>query len=308
MSITLRLMERKDWDEVAQLIHASLNTWYKKNRGFELVGGPWETMRVFPRVYESLDPNCCILAVDSESRRIAGSCFFHPRPTHVSFGIMNVHPDFFGRKAAVLMLQYILDFAAKENKPVRMVSNAMNLDSFSLYNKAGFKPTGMFQEMVLKVPEEGVPCHCPKGCIIRDARIDDVPEMVALEMELYGIHREKDFRYFIENEQRIWHTSVLIDESGKIAGFLNSINDLGSNMLGPGIARTEAQATGLLCAELNQHKGRTPAWIVPSCASETLKALYSLGAKNFEINVSQVYGTAQPATGIVMPTFMPETS
>ena len=301
-------MEQQDWNEVARLIHASLNVWFKKNRGFELVPGPWETMLVFPRVYESLDPNCCILAVDSESGRIAGACFFHPRPTHVSLGIMNTHPDFFGRKAAGLMLQYILDFAAKENKPVRLVSNAMNLDSFSLYNKAGFQPTGLFQEMLLKVPDEGVPCHCPKGYTIRDARLDDVPEMVALEMELYGIHREKDFRYFIVNEQKIWHMSVLLDESGKIAGFLNSVNDPGSNMLGPGLARTEAQATGLLCAGLNRYKGRTPAWIVPSCASETLKVLYSLGAKNFEINVSQVYGKAQPATGIVMPTFMPETS
>ena len=308
MGITLRLMEEKDWDEVARLIHASLNVWYKKNRGFELVRGSWEKMLVFPRVYESLDPNCCILAVDSESGQIAGSCFFHPRPTHVSLGIMNVHPDFFDRKAAKLMLQYILDFAAKENKSVRLVSNAMNLDSFSLYNKAGFAPTCLFQEMVLKVPEEGVPCHCPKGCIIRDANPDDVPQMVALEMELYGIEREKDFRYFIENKQKIWHSSVLIDESGKIAGFLHSINDPGSNMLGPGIARTESQATGLICAELNQHKGRTPAWIVPSHAKETLGALYSLGAKNFEINVSQVYGTTKPADGIVMPTFMPETS
>ncbi len=308
MSITLRLMEPKDWDEVARLIHASLNVWYKKNRGFELVGGPWETMLVFPRVYESLDPNCCILAVDSASGRIAGSCFFHPRPTHVSLGIMNVHPDFFGKKAAMPMLRYILDLAAKENKPVRLVSNAMNLDSFSVYNKAGFVPTCLFQEMVLKVPEEGVPCHCPQGCTIRDAKPDDIPEMVALEMELYGIHREKDFRYFIANEQKIWHSSVLIDESGKIAGFLHSINDPGSNMLGPGIARTEAQATGLICAELNRHKGRTPAWIVPSHAQETLRELYSLGAKNFEINVSQVYGTAPPAKGIVLPTFMPETS
>ena len=308
MGITLRLMEKKDWDEVAQLIHASLNAWYKKNRGFELVRGPWEKMLVFPRVYESLDPNCCILAIDSESGRIAGSCFFHPRSTHVSLGIMNVHPDFFDRKAAKLMLQYILDFAAKENKSVRLVSNAMNLDSFSLYNKAGFAPTCLFQEMVLNVPEDGVPCHCPKGCVIRDANPDDVPQMVALEMELCGIEREKDFRYFIENKQKIWHSSVLLDESGKIAGFLHSVNDPGSNMLGPGIARTESQATGLICAELNQHKGRTPAWIVPSHAKETLKTLYSLGAKNFEINVSQVHGTAKPALGIVMPTFMPETS
>ncbi len=308
MTMLIRLMENKDWDEVARLIHASLNVWYQKNRGFPLVGGPWETMRIFPRVYEALDPNCCVLAVDSDSNRIAGSCFFHPRPSHISLGIMNVHPDFFGKKAAQPMLKYIIDLAEKENKPLRLVSNAMNLDSFSLYNKAGFVPTCLFQEMVLSVPATGVPVDCPVGCTIRDATLADVPEMVALEKELYSLDREKDFRFFIENKEGIWHSSVLLGASGKIEGFLNSINDPGSNMLGPGIARTEAQAAALLCTELNQHKGRTPAWIVPSHCKEVLRTLYALGAKNFEINVSQVRGSWTPAKGVVMPTFMPETS
>ncbi|MGL6196907.1 MAG: GNAT family N-acetyltransferase, partial [Thermoguttaceae bacterium] len=300
----LRLLEKKDWDEVARLIHASLNVWYKKNRGFELVGGNWETMRVFPRVYEALDPNCCVIAVDTESGRIAGSCFFHPRPTHISLGIMNVHPDFFGKKIAMPILNYIIDYAEREKKPIRLVSNAMNLDSFSLYNKAGFVPTCMFQEMVLNVPESGVPCCCPSGFSIRNAKIEDVPKMVALEKELYHLDREKDFRFFIENSGNLWHTSVLVNEKNEIDGFLSSINDPGSNMLGPGIARTESQAIALVCAELNQHKGKTPAFLVPSHAKEVLKVLYGLGAKNFEINVSQVYGDWKPATGIVFPTFM----
>ena len=300
-------MEQKDWDEVAKLIHASLNVWYKKNRGFELVGGPWETMRVFPRVYESLDPNCCILAVDSGAGRIAGSCFFHSRSTHVALGIMNVHPDFFGKKAGNMMLDYIIKFAQAENKPVRLVSNAMNLDSFSLYNKAGFVPTCMFQEMVLKVPEEGVPDHCPQGCTIRDAKESDIPDMVELEKEICGIDREKDFRYFLANNDGIWHTSVMLGASWRIEGFINSINDPGSNMLGPGVARTEEHATGLICSELNHHKGRTPAWLVPSHCTKTLAVLYGLGAKNFEINVSQVYGDQYPVHGVILPTFMPET-
>lgn len=305
----LRLMEKKDWNEVAKLIYDSLNVWFKKNLGVDKVTGPWETMLVFPRIYESLDPNCCILAVDEQNDRIAGSCFFHPRPSHISLGIMNVHPDYFGKKAAGMMLRYIIDLAKEQNKPVRFVSNAMNLDSFSLYSKAGFVPTCLFQEMVLQVPEEGVPCHCPEGYEIRNGVLEDVAEMVALEKELYGIERTQDFTYFLKNEGKIWHTSVLVSKStGKIDGFLNSVDDPGSNMLGPGIARTEAQTLGLICAELNRYKGRCPAWIVPAHAREVLKGLYGLGAKNIEINVSQILGEAPPTKGIVMPTFMPETS
>lgn len=305
--MNIRLMESNDWDEVAQLIHASLNVWYKKNRGFDLVPSPWETMRIFPRVYEALDPNCCVIAVDPESGKIAGSCFFHPRPTHISLGIMNVHPDFFGKKVSTPLLKYVTNLGEKEKKPIRLVSNAMNLDSFSLYNKAGFVPTCLFQEMVLKIPEQGVPVPLPNGCAVRDATLADVPEMVALEQGLCGINREKDFRFFIENREGIWHTSVLLGESGKIEGFLSSINDPGSNMLGPGVARTESQGQALVAAELNQHKGRQPAFLVPSHCKDLLKMLYDLGAKNFEINVSQVYGEVFPVKGIVFPTFMPET-
>lgn len=305
----LRLMEKGDWDEVAQLIYESLRVWFKENLGVDKVSGPWEPMRIFPRVYEALDPNCCILAIDPETGRIAGCCFFHPRPTHISLGIMNVHPDYFGKKAAGPMLRYITDLGKEQGKPIRFVSNAMNLDSFSLYNKAGFVPTCIFQEMVLRVPEEGVPCRCPEGYEIREGKPEDVPEMVALEKELYGIDREKDFAFFLKNEEKIWHTSVLVDKStGKIDGFLNSVNDPGSNMLGPGIARMQSQALGLICAELNQNKGRSPAWIVPSHAKELLQGLYALGARNIEINMSQILGDPPPCKGIVMPTFMPETS
>ncbi|MDR0609768.1 MAG: hypothetical protein LBG58_06640 [Planctomycetaceae bacterium] len=51
-------------------------------------------------VYESLDPNCCVLVEEINSKRIAGSCFFHPRPRHVSLGILNTRPDFFGNGVA----------------------------------------------------------------------------------------------------------------------------------------------------------------------------------------------------------------
>jgi len=182
----------------------------------------------------------------------------------------------------------------------------MNLDSFSLYNRAGFVPTIFFQDMTLKVPESGIPYSVPNRGIIRDAVQNDVAEIVALEKELFHIEREKDFRYFIENRDGIWHLSVLVGADGKINGYLASVADPGSNMLGPGVARTEA-AAALLCAELNRHRGRQPVWLVPSQAKELVQAMYVLGAKNCELHVSQVRGDWQPPKGVVMPTFMPET-
>jgi GNAT superfamily N-acetyltransferase len=307
MNFQTRLMLPADWDEVSQLIYQSLNVWYEKNRGFKLILGSWETMRVFPRVYESLDPNCCVLVEETNSRRIAGSCFFHPRSRHVSLGILNTHPDFFGYGVASKLLRYVTDLADKQGKPLRLVSGATNVDSFSLYNKAGFVPTCFYQDMILSVPAGGIPVDVPPGTVIRNATEADIPAMVALELELSGIEREQDYRFFLKNADGIWHVAVLIGSTGKLDGFLVSINDPGSNMLGPGVVRTEEQAAALIRFELNKHCGCSPVWLVPSRCRQLVEAMYVLGAKNCELHITQTRGTEFPQSGIVFPTFMPET-
>ncbi len=207
-------------------------------------------------MYEDLDPGCCVVAEDSDSGTLLGSCFYHPRETHVSLGIMNSHPDSFGQGVAVKLLRHITDFADREGKPVRLVSSAMNLDSFSLYNRHGFVPRLVFQDMFAPVPDNGLTQTTSLDGRVREATLADVPAMVALEEELVGIRREKDYRYFIENRRGVWHASVIENDRGKIDGFLVSIYHPGSNMLGPGVMRTEEQATALILRELNHHAGR----------------------------------------------------
>ncbi|MDO5581715.1 MAG: GNAT family N-acetyltransferase [Planctomycetia bacterium] len=308
MSFKTRLMEEGDQSAVADLIYKSLNTWYLKNRGFELVSGPSDTMMVFPRVYEALDPHCCVLAEDTETGRIAGSCFFHPRPTHVSLGILNVHPDYFGKRVSSLLVKYVSSYAEEKSLPLRLVSSAMNLESFNLYNRYGFQPVIFFQDMVLEVPPEGVPNQIPSGMIIRKAVMEDVPAMVRLEKRLCKIDREKDFRFFIENREKIWRTSLLIDEkTGELEGFTASVLDPGSNMIGPGVAQTEMGMNALIRYELNAYPGKKPVWLIPSNALCLRKSMFEIGAQNCETHILQVQGEFYPPCGTVIPSFMPET-
>ena len=53
--------------------------------------------------------------------RIAGSCFYHPRDSHVGLGIMNAAPEFAGRGVAKALLTEILERAGE--LPVRLVSS-----------------------------------------------------------------------------------------------------------------------------------------------------------------------------------------
>ena len=107
----LRPMQLEDRTEVAELICVSTNYWYQmRARPPIFTAGPAST-GIFFDVYEALDPGCGVVAENPENGRLMGSCFYHPREKHVSLGIMNVHPNYFGQGVARALLEYIIDFA-----------------------------------------------------------------------------------------------------------------------------------------------------------------------------------------------------
>jgi GNAT superfamily N-acetyltransferase len=303
--IELRPMQASDRTEVTELIHLSTNTWYQTHGRPRLFSRGLEAGLFFD-VYERLDPGCGVVAVSEYSGRLAGSCFYHPRPTHVSLGIMNVHPNYFGCGAARALLQYVIDVAEQQQKPLRLVSSAMNLDSYSLYTRAGFVPQVVFQDLILPVPPDGLPQRAAGDPKVREAVAADVPAMDRLETELVGISRQQDYGYFLENRDGLWHVSVCPDDRGGLDGFLASLSHPGFTMLGPGLARTAQQAASLLLAELDRCRGRTPLFLVPAQCSALVQQMYQWGAKNCEIHFSQVRGPCPPVRGIQMPTFLPE--
>lgn len=306
----LRTMQPVDYEAVAELVCESTNAWYHANGKPPIFLGGHASTMLFCEVYESLDPGCCVLAEDETTGRLMGSCFYHPRSTHVSLGIMNVHADFFGGGVARKLLTFVTEFADQKNLPVRLVSSAMNLDSFSLYSKAGFQPIATFQDMIFSVPEKGVeafnPETLPPDIKLRDAKIEDVESMVALERNVAGIERERDFRYFIENESGFWHVSVAA-RGDRVCGFVASIAQPGSSMVGPGVFEDESIAIACLNRELNFRRGETMVFLAPCDCRKIVEYAYRIGAKNCEIHFAQSRGPWQRFNGIAMPTFMPET-
>ena len=308
MKFTIRAMEKADWPEVGELIYVSINYWYHTHgSGPKFNNGP-ESTQLFCKIYEDIDPGCCLLAVNESSGSIAASCFYHPRETHVSIGIMNVHPNYFGHGAGKLLMNEIIRVADEQGKPLRLVSSAMNLDSFTLYNRCGFVPRQVFQDMYIEIPEGGLSVEPPSlASRVRSASPDDVNAIAGLEKELVGIRRPDDYAYFIENQDGWWSGSVIEDAKGNLDGFLFSVANSASNLIGPGVARTEEDTAALLHAQLQQHAGRSPVFLVPSDCCDLIKTLYSWGARNCEIHFSQSRGKWSPPTGVVLPTFMPET-
>ena len=227
---------------------------------------------------------------------------------------MNVHPNHSSRGVASRLLDHIIGLADAERKPLRLVSSAMNLDSFSLYTRAGFVPQAAYQDMIFAVPSGGLPAEWAAGTVrsmvgqVREAVLADVPDLVALEMEVAGISRAKDFQYFLENRNGFWHTSVLRNARGQLEGFMTSCGHGGCNMIGPGAALTPEAMLPLLAAELDRHRGRTPVLLMPVQCTELVQAMYHWRARNCETHFSQVRGAASPFHGVHIPTFLPESA
>jgi GNAT superfamily N-acetyltransferase len=307
-SMQLRAMTSNDRFEVAELIYGSINVWYQTHgRPPIFLGGPHVT-EVFYDVYHALEPGCTVVAENPRTGRLMGSCFYHPRKHHVSLGIMNVHPNYFGQGVSSALLRHIIDYTERNGYPaLRLTSSALNLDSFSLYNRHGFVPRCAFQDMFLQVPSEGMRHSVPGADRVRDATPADVPLMAALEMEVSGISREEDYRYCIANSAGFWHVAVYENARGGIDGWMISSAHPAMNMLGPCVARSEAEAAALILRELDRHRGRAPVFLIPVERERLVRQMYEWGARNCELHFCQVRGAFQPFQGISMPSFLPET-
>lgn len=299
--MNLRSMRPGEEAAVATLIHRSTNSWYRKKLGREIFPGPPEDCWIFTETYGSLDPGCCLVAeIDGE---IAGSCFYHPRDTHVGLGIMNVAPEHAGHGVARLLLTGVLERAGQ--LPVRLVSSAMNLDSYSLYTRAGFRAVMVFQDMILPLDRPSPPPPPVPGTV-RTANVADLFAMVDLETEVAGIHRAKDLAHFLRNPGGHWTTLVHRDAAGRIDGWLASVDHPGCRMIGPGVMRDESVTLALLHAQLVHRRGTVPVFLIPTHESDLIAELYGWGCRNVEMHFAQVRGPYVQPQGITLPAFLPE--
>jgi ribosomal protein S18 acetylase RimI-like enzyme len=309
-SIILRSLKDNDVPEHADLLYSSFNSWYWKHGwGKDYFGCSPQETSIFYDIYNDLTPGCSIAAFDDKTGRMMGSCFYHPREHHVSLGIMSVHPNYSGRGVGKQLVDYILNYTKNNDyKSCRLVSSAINMDSFSLYNRAGFIPRVTYHDMVINVPKEGLSDVSVKGeGNIREAEISDIEKMGDLEMEISGIRREIDYRYAIENPRGALHASIYENDQNCIEGFMISVKHPALNMLGPCIARTEEVAIALIRKEIDRFKGTWVLFSIPMDKRKMVEQMYSWKAINVETHLKEVWGEFPGFNGISMPSFLPET-
>jgi len=305
----LRSLCADDRSAYSDMLFSSFNTWYwKRGWGRNYFGCQPHETAIFYDIYNDLSPGCSVAAFDEDSGRLMGACFYHPREHHVSLGIMSVHPDHFGQGVGRTLVNQILDYTrGHDYKSCRLVGSAINMDSFSLYNRSGFIPRVTYHDMVIMVPHDGVSGNVGGDSRVRDATLADVDAMGDLEFEVSGIRRKIDYRYAIENPRGVLHAAVYANDQGGIDGFMISVKHPALNMLGPCVARSEAITIALIQRELARFNGTWALLVVPMEKRKIVEQMYAWGASNVETHLKQVWGEFQDFRGVSLPSFLPET-
>ena len=305
----LRPLRDADVAEYTAMLCSSFNAWYWQHGwGQDYFGCPPRATAIFYDIYNDLTPGHSIAALDNHTGQMMGACFYHPREQHVSLGIMSVHPDYWGRGVGRALVAHILGFARENGyRSCRLVGSALNMNSFSLYNRSGFVPRGVYHDLLLPVAAAGRRPPVPGEDCVRDAAPTDVAGMAALEMEVSGIRRQLDYCYAIANSRGVLHASIYENDQHGIDGFMISVQHPALNMAGPCVARSEEVALALIGRELARFKGEKVLLVVPVDKRQMVEQLYEWGARNVETHLKQVWGEFQPFRGVSMPSFLPET-
>ena len=276
--------------------------------GLPITSAAPEQAGIFMDIYGDISPGGSVAAFDPVSGDMMGACFYHPRERHVSLGVMAVNPDYFGRGVGRALVDHIIHFTEENRYPaLRLVGSAINMNSFSLYNRSGFVPRGGYHDFVIPVPHGGLQVEFPQRECVRVARAADVAAMAELEARVSGITRINDYRYAIDNPRGALRALVYDNRRGGIGGFMIMVKHPALNMLGPCVARDEKVALALILQATEYYRGALPLLVVPMDKRKMVCTLYDWGARNVETHLFQVRGDFQPFNGVNLPSFLPET-
>ena len=123
----LRPLSESDRHAVGELIFASINVWYGKHGCPDIYTCEPRDVEIFFDTYNDLNPGCSIAAEHPETGVLMASCFYHPRESHVSLGIMTVSPSHYGRGLGARLLRHIIDYTESNGFPALRLTRVRSM-------------------------------------------------------------------------------------------------------------------------------------------------------------------------------------
>jgi predicted N-acetyltransferase YhbS len=187
--------------------------------------------------------------------QVAAGNFYSRFDDWAGVGPMIVDPAMQGHGLGRRLMQAVIDHAAAAGyKRIRLLQDAINMTSMSLYTSLGFTVTEPI--VLLQLPDSSAPAP---DSAIRPLTPADADLCGQLSAELYGLSRTRETAYFIKNGPSIGVIPVGLQRDGELIGYAVP------GFFGHGVARNNDDLLTLISggAALSAHPA-TRRWLCPS--------------------------------------------
>lgn len=293
MSVTVRVMEPRDVEEVGDVMVSAFNDVFSRHGYAE----PFPSVNVgisLARSYLDREPEGCFTAWLRGT--IVGSGFVHIRGDTGGIGPVTVDPrrqsDGVGR---ALMTKLIS--AGSGCSSLRLVQDAFNVVSFPLYSRLGFDACGT----AASIAGEGVTGELVEGLEVRNWSPSDMGEIERLDRDLTGISREQDLLFFHSQAPQL----VAFAEK-RLVGYLCILRTGAGSFLGPGVGIDETVLRQLIVSAARLEKNKTLRARFPTRHGGLLRDLLNLGFRVENLQTYMVRGEWSVPRGVDLLALFPE--
>ena len=229
--------------------------------------------------------------------RIVGSAFLHVRGDRAGIGPVTVDPRAQASGAGRAIMHRLLE-ESQRCSSVRLVQDAFNNVSFSLYSKLGFVPRDVVPNLVAEDPR---PQPVANGTEVRLMTVADLDEVAALDTRVTGLARRCDFELLLA-----FGSHLVCQRGGRIVGYLCRLALEDVNHLGPAAAEEPDDLKSLLYHAAQMPGARAARIGLHASQPELVQYAMDSGYAVDHLSTYMVRGDWQPPKGVCAIAQFPE--
>ncbi len=241
--------------------------------------------RVFSMLVKRKDFYSVVALLDG---RPVGSNFLSLMDPVAGVGPITVDPPKQGKDIGRALMQVVLDYAVRNNiKRVRLLQDAFNVASLSLYASLGFnvrEPIAVMQAAPAPNPDDSV----------RPVKKSDLLAIGLLSKSIYKTSRRGEAASSI----RHGIPTFVRERNGRVTGYLTP------GMLGHGVAETEDDMIALIGASAHFLVPDSSSVFVPLRESSLCRKVLKAGCRAIKIMNLMSLGPYEPPDGVWMPSVL----
>jgi GNAT superfamily N-acetyltransferase len=199
--------------------------------------------------------------------KIVGSNFVSLTDATAGVGPITVDPAVQARGVGRMLMQHIVDYARKQHGPqVRLVQDAVNTTSVSLYSSIGFD----LMEPLFLVEQRPADAADPT---VRVATEKDVPAADAMLQRIYRVSRVNEFRMAVQTGAAMGMAPHVRERNGKMVAAVIP------GFFGFGVAETNEDLLATVTTAARQAGPFTKRWLLPARNTALYRAVLQSGAR-----------------------------